>query len=609
MKLVNSKWKVTSLSILAVTAVLDLSGLSPWPLIFALLAFLTIFFAQRNGYVLALALSTVTLLAVGAFWYQIAPHIPGNLRLNTLLLEVLTSIILLLLASKNSRITFPTRTNFDYYIPAFIVPAFSALTIWILGVTKVLGYSWAMHNDAVWNLVVSRFVTGDGGIVPSLHANPSPLIPELLSFSSLSGRETQSASSLFEHDMTRAAEAWLLIALLSSLIAGLIALSIRTIEPLWLRIISGVGVSALPLAWFTLGYALEFGFYNATLALLLMLTTWLIWQKGHYLPYKRLSGLALALICCLAAWGPLALIPASLALLSLLSILFQKIKPDSILSLFFTVVSCLLAIIYGLMITLPDLRLQSGSLGADGGIFEITPTNAAITVGFCFIVLIFEALQFKDKNLLAGITVFTGASLLAVAYLAMQRGPDVSRWGYYPVKYSWFLMCSLIILVTADSLAWISSKKLTPWKSVLGTAIAGLLIFSVAWQMPVRVSPTYLSIFPLANIITHTGISGEDNYAARLFTIAEAGRPTIPYKGKDAFSDQFAARWLLQLESTSSEDKIRYWAYFLDTANKDQLCSALTDWDTQVTIITAEHGLADQLSLDCPDARFTVITE
>ena len=177
MKLVNSKWKVTSLSILAGTAVLDLSGLSPWPLIFALLAFLTIFFAQRSGYVLAIALSTVTLLAGGAFWYQIAPHIPGNLRFNTLLLEIFTSIILLLSASKNSTITFPTRTKLDYYIPAFIVPAFSALTIWILGVTKFLGYSWAMHNDAVWNLVVSRFVTGDGGIVPSLHANPSPLIP------------------------------------------------------------------------------------------------------------------------------------------------------------------------------------------------------------------------------------------------------------------------------------------------------------------------------------------------------------------------------------------------------------------------------------------------
>lgn len=199
--------------------------------------------------------------------------------------------------------------------------------------------------------------------------------------------------------------------------------------------------------------------------------------------------------------------------------------------------------------------------------------------------------------------------MLAVAYLALQRGPDVSRWGYYPVKYSWFLMCSLLILATASTLAWISSKKMKWWKSVLATLIAGVVIFYVAWQMPIRIAPTYLSAFPLSNIITHTGIAGEDQYASRLFSIVEDGRPTIAFKGKDPFSDQFAARWLLQLESTSSEDKVRYWAYFLDTANEEQLCAALKDWDTTVTIITSDLGLQSRLSSDCPAGSFEIITE
>ncbi|MFA9276332.1 MAG: hypothetical protein ACEQR4_00565 [Rhodoluna sp.] len=609
MIITTRNWFLTSFSLLAITTALDVTGVSPWPLVVSLFLYLTVSFAQQYGYVFAFSLSTLALLAGGACWYQVAAYLPGNLRLNTLVLEILSALLLVVFIGRKSQISLPTIRAISYFWPPCVVPSLSAITIWGVSLTGALGYSWAMHNDAVWNLVVSRFVTGDGGIVAAVHTNPSPLIPELLSFASLSGRETQTASTLFQHDMTRAAEVWLLIALMTSFIAGLIALSIRKIEPLWLRIVAGLGVSALPLAWFTLGYAFEFGFYNATLALLLMLVTWLIWQKGQNIPYARLGGLALALLVSLAAWGPLALIPACLALLSLISLIAKRIKPESLWSLWFAGVSCFAAVVYGFFVTLPDLRQQSGSLGADGGIFEITPTNAVVTVSFCFLVLVIQSLLLKNKNQLLGIIVYTGASLLAVAYLAFQRGPDVSRWGYYPVKYSWILMCSLLILASASTLAWISSKKMKWWKSVLATLIAGVVIFCVACQMPIRIAPTYLSAFPLSNIITHTGIAGEDQYASRLFSIVEDDRPTIAFKGKDLISDQFAARWLLQLESSSSEDKVRYWAYFLDTSNEEQLCAALKDWGTTVTIITSDLGLQNRLSSDCPAGSFEIITE
>lgn len=596
---------VSSLSIVFATAV-DLMGISPWPLVFGLFALCTIWFAQKTDYVLAIALSTFTLLAGVAGWYQLASLMPGELSVKTVGVEVIVSLTLLLLIGKISPISFPSRSSLAYYFPAAVLPVLSVTVIWLFGLIGKLGYSWAMHNDAVWNIVVSRFVSEDGGVVASVHSNPSPLIPELLSFSSLSGRYSQSTQTLFQHDMTRAAETWLLIALLSSLVAGLIALSITRIDPLWLRIITGVAVSALPLAWFTFGYALEFGFYNATLALLIMLTTWLMWQRGMKYPYLRIAGLALALVCSLAAWGPLALIPAILALVGVWEIVTKRKKPESHFSFWLALFSIVFGACYGFFVTLPDLRQQSGSLGADGGIFEISPTTAAITVAICFVLLIFTGFALKDKNELLGITFFTGASLLAVAYLALQRGPDVSRWGYYPVKYTWFLMCTLIILATAYSLAWISSKKYSPMKTVLATCSVALVMFGVAWQMPIRVAPTSLSIFPIANMLTHTGIAGEDSYASRLFSVAVDDKPTIAYKGNDAFSDQFANRWLLQLESKTSEDKVRYWAYFMDSNNSEQLCQALLDWDTSVTIITAETGLENQLRADCPSAVFSI---
>lgn len=602
----KTKWYFTSVAILTAALAVDLIGLSPWPLVFVLFAGISMAIAQKTGYLLATATTTVALLSGLAWWYQIAPHILGDLRIETLLVEVFGVLGFIIFIGTRGQLALPTRNAIGYYWPAFIVPSLSAITVWVWGVTGNLGYSWAMHNDAVWNIVVSRFVTSDGGIVSTLHSNPSPLVPELLSYSSLSGRTLASSASLFQHDITRAAEAWILIALLSSLIAGLISLSIFRIQHNWLRIIAAVAVSLLPLTWFSFGYALEFGFYNATLALLLMLTTWVIWQTSSKQPFARLGALGFALLASLAAWGPLALIPASLTILGTIQILIERNKPESAWSLWFVGLPWASAFSYGMFVTLPDLRQQSGSLGADGGIFEITPMQAAITVGTCFLAIALSSLLLKQKDLLLGISVFTGSSLVAIAYLALQRGANVSRWGYYPVKYSWLLMCALLVIAVAFALAWISSTKMKNRTKVLATFLAGIVLFAVAWQMPIRIAPTYLSAVPIANIVTHTGVAGEDAYANRLFTITVSGQPTIAYRGTDVLSDQFADKWLLQLESKSSQDKIRYWAYFMDPTNQDHLCRALLDWDTKVKILTNDKDLGTSLKQNCPTAHFSI---
>lgn len=605
----RAMWFFISITALITGAVIDLAGLSPWPLVFVLFSTTSIIFAQKTGYVFAIAAATVTLLFALACWYQIAPFLPGDLRIKTYLIEVSVTLAIVVLLGLRRNINFPSKVSLSYFWPASIVPLISASTIFTLGLAGNLGYSWAMHNDAVWNIVVSRFVTHDGGVVSSIHSNASPLIPEMLSFSSLSGRDLNSVSSLFEHDMTRAAETWILVALLSSIIGGLISLSIRRINQMWFRVVTAVSVSSLPLAWFSLGYALEFGFYNATLALLLMLTMWLIWQTGAANQYARLGALGLALLVCLAAWGPLALIPASLSLLALLLILKQKIKATTLWEKWFVGLSWTIAIAYGLLVTIPDLRAQSGALGADGGIFEIAPIQAGITIGSCFLVIGLSSWLLRERELLLGICVFTISSLIAITYLALQRGQDVSRWGYYPVKYSWLLMCALLVIATAFALVLIFSSRLRNRYKFISALMAGMFMFALAWQMPIRQPPTYLSVFPVANIISHTGVAKEDEYADRLFSLAVSGRPTIAYKGLDPLSDQFADKWLLQLESKSSQDKVRYWAYFFDPTIQDHLCRALIDWDTEVTIVTTEKDLESKLAINCPEVRYKIQKE
>jgi hypothetical protein len=395
--------------VLTITSVLDFTGVSPWPLVIGLFVLLTIGFAQKAGYIFGIALSTVTLLAVVAWWYQISHFLPGELHVKTLVFEIICAFVLIIFLGRRSVLRLPRVDSLSYYFPAIALPILVVFIMLGMGVSKSLGYAWSMQNDAVWNIVVSHFVTSDGGVISAIHSNPSPAIPELLSFSSLSGRSSQSVSSLFQHDMTRAAETWLLLALCSSVIAGLIALSIGVIDQTWFRVVIGLVVSALPLAWFSFGYALEFGFYNATLALLLLLIIWLIWQKGSGLPYLTLGALGLALIACLAAWGPLAIVPAGLTILISIKIFWNKIKPTFQVFLF-CAVTWLAAVLYGLLVTIPDLRQQSGALGADGGIFEISPIQAAITVALSFLAVVVSMWFMRKHNWIAGfITLLTSA--------------------------------------------------------------------------------------------------------------------------------------------------------------------------------------------------------
>lgn len=602
----KKSWFLITSSLITVTSIIDLIGLSPWPLTFTLIGLLTFFIARKNGFVLGLTLALAILMASLAIWYQVSARLPWDLRSETFFLEVVFSIVLSILIGNSQPSNIPVFSEIRSYWPAFIVPLITGFFIFCFGITSQLGYSWAMQNDAIWNLVVSRFVTNDGGVISERHPNPSPLIPELLSFSSLSGRSNQNELTLFQHDITRAAETWLILALLCSLLSGLIALSLRNYQNKWLRILSGLIASAIPLSWFSFGYALEFGFYNASIATLLMLLIWALWQTGKHLPYHRLGGLAVILLCCLSAWGPLAAIPVSLSFVALIEIFRHKDKPQSTNQIVFCAATWLIVIVYGLLITIPDIQKQSGSLSADGGIFEIHPITAALTVFLSTVAIVFVSLQLKDKNSFWGIIFFAFSCLAAIAYLALQRGAEVSKWGYYPVKFTWLLMIFLIILLCVFMISWIDSTRYN--SKIKTTLLIASLVSTVflAWQMPIRTPPTNLSFFPLLNILTHTGVAKDDSYSDRLFSLAVQGKPTIAFQGQDKASDQFVNQWLLQIESQSSEDKIRYWAYFLDSTNKDQLCAALKDWAKPVRIVTAESGLSQYLGEQCQGAVFFI---
>ncbi|MGO7983818.1 hypothetical protein ACC691_38920, partial [Rhizobium johnstonii] len=82
----------------------------------------------------------------------------------------------------------------------------------------VLPVAWAMKNDVVWNTMAARFILNDEGIAPDRHPNPSPLINELVASWISSGRTA--GTELLRHDVTRQAELWVALLLLSALLGA-----------------------------------------------------------------------------------------------------------------------------------------------------------------------------------------------------------------------------------------------------------------------------------------------------------------------------------------------------------------------------------------------------
>lgn len=599
-------WVASSAVVLAVGVILFATGVTPWLAPAAVLLCLTLAIGQRTSWPFAFAASVIVQMALVALIVRFTPawglSLVGGSAVMFAVLGLLGLVAFAVV--KNPRI-FGVRT-LRVGLPVLAVPVALIALVGFLTLSSG-NLQWAMHNDAAWNLVSTRTMVEDGGLDAIAHPNAAPLTPGLLAIAIAVGRAAVAPGDLLAHDVAGFASFWLVAALTAAVLAALIGARSVHGGTRTARIVAAGLCSLLPVSWFTFGFATQFGFYNATLALVLLLATWLAWLEARVAPVSAAAVLSLAAVALLATWAPLAIIPFGLAAFALVSRLSSLLRTGGKGR---AVVVLILAVaplpLYVLAVTLPDLRRDGAALAVDGGFMWLQVTHVVVIIAVAIGIAVLNAIQRSQVHPLIGLLVVCLAGAAAGIYLVAQRlGAGASPWGYYPAKFSWILVSLILVILTSSLAGEMAGLRGRPFASAGVASIA--LVVPLALMLLVPPGPGRLaSILTPVEIALDSTVESNEPVAQRLFELADPARNTLALSYMGPANDAFLNHWLLQLGATSGADPIRTFAYTLDPTNEVQACEAVHAWQSPVRVVTSDPAVAERFAEICADADVVV---
>jgi hypothetical protein len=585
-------------------------GWSPALLAAAVIAALTLAYAQCASWTLAFAASILTLLSVHTLVARLAPVVGLDFGLTGVAAVAVAGVVgiaALAVMRRRRTLRLPGRAALPSVVAALAAPALS-LVSWVvaLGLGRELHVGWIFANDAVWNTMAARFVVTDGGIDPAAHPNPAPSTAALAASWMLPGREA--ADEVLRHDVAREAEFVLLVTLAAAVLAGCVAArAVRAAHPV-VRVTAGVVGSGFVLGWYVLGFTAELGFLNAPIAVLLLLVCWVGWTDAPRSPVLAAAGLLVAATLLLATWAPIVLVPLALGAMAL-PVFWRALMGRGAAAMLVIGLAVAQLIAYGLLITLGDLRSTGAALAADGAAPPVEPRDVAMVVALALAatVLLFlrptRALALRREAV--GVLTVLGAGAVGGGYLVLQRlGAGLGWWGYYPAKFAW-LLCVLLLLVLIGLLCSAATVARSPGRVALGACASLALIgVVVSGSLPlggVRRLPAAIAIATDAEFAQRSAI------AERLFAIADGG-PTIAVRlTGDPADDALLNAWLLQSHSEDSSDPVRAYAYGLDSSDVVSVCDAMLAWGGGVRLVTSDQRLTAELDEVCPETGYEVV--
>ena len=460
--------------------------------------------------------------------------------------------------------------------------------------------AWSMQNDAVWNMMSARFIGNEHGVSAD-HPNPSPLTAALIAAAFASGRAGLDPTQLLQHDVTRAAQLWLLLTGLSAVLAGLIAArALPSGRPI-LRAFLVFSVACIPLSWYVAGYAFQFGFSNATLTMVLLLCAWIAWMSGGRRPLASLLVLAAVALALLATWAPLVVVPAGLAAVVAGGAgrpWWRRLRGARLLLL---ISAAIVGVAYVGLVTVRDLLSQRGALSSDGAMFALTPQQVALIGAAVLIALVGAAILAGQTRAAVGAGVVLASSGLALAYLVSQRQGN-AMWGYYPAKFAWLVTALLLVILAVSLAGWAFRVR-----RVSATVVVAVLAIAVPAALAANPRPTRESLTAMATIVAPGAFGAEPAAVPLLFELSDPReKRLVAGYFANAGYDRFINGWLLQQAATSSADPLRAPAYTLDGTNVTQLCDVIGIWGGGVIVTTRSADLADELQQTCPQSEVSI---
>ena len=581
---------------------LDALGLAPWLLCAGAALSVILALGQRIAWLPAVAASVVGLLALYAFAVRILQPIPADLGTkNRVLVLVIAGVALAISWRHRRALRLPSSSARPLLIalaPIVALAVGAVIAVSVSGGTRV---AWSMQNDAIWNTMMARFLYGDLGAGPA-HPNVSPLIPALLAGAFAPGRSALGAAELLQHDVSRQAELWLFLVLISSLLAGLLAWrELARYRPFG-RAAGSFLVACIPLSWYAAGYAFQFGFFNATVSLFALLCAWIGWVTARESRLVSIVILSASTIVMLATWAPLGIVTISLGLGVLLGSRREWWRTLRGLRLAVFIASLAVIPLYLVAITLPDLLREGKGLSANGGIIAIEPRHilvvGAVALG-ATAWLAFRRATDRDRAPLIGVAIVGAASAVALVYLALQRTGQESWWGYYPQKLSW-LVATLLVIVIAVAVMRAAPGRSLPRRAALAGA-AVLVVALMSFPLPTRTSVAILAsaFLPVPAVVS-------TDTTAALFAASDVSRLTVFAGYGTPGEDAFANGWLIQQFAESGEDPVREFAYSVDGTDLGRLCSLAQAPRVDLVVRTHDSALAGAFDAACPGVDVTV---
>ncbi|WP_431246835.1 hypothetical protein [Leifsonia xyli] len=588
--------------------VLAMAGATVWVL--AAASALSVAAALRSRPV-GVAAGVVVPLAVSAFAVRVFHKVGLGLAAGNLLVLVLIALAGCAAVVFGTGYRPPSRRAWGTALAAGVLPAVTAAVFCALPLLRDgHALSWAMQNDAVWNLVQSRFLIADDGLIPSLHPNVSPLVSVLIAAAMVTGRAAPDAPGLLQHDIAAMAGVFAATTVVAAFLAGLTAGQlVRGRHPV-LRSIAAVLGSALILSWFVAGFSFQFGFYNVMPTLACLFAAWLAWRGARRTPVAAVCVLLLDATALLGLWAFLAAIPLTLAAIAGVRWLTGRPWRQGVGWVLWAAlaVSALQLLGYVVLFSLPDLRQEHSALAQGGSMAPVTPALLFVLAGIAVALAAATATSPGRRSDLLGVLGVVLPALAVYAYLAASVGPGQYGWGYYPAKLVWFLGILLLVLVLGMALDRIAPVALTVWRRV--AAVGGVLLAVVATAASVVPSqPTPGTLLPYLDIVHGQGVASGDAVLPTLFALKDPAHAKTMLAGySDWRADGFVNLWLLGASATRDGDPIRPFGYSMRADDPKQVCAALKVWGTGVTVRTRDSGLAADLRRLCPDAGARVET-
>lgn len=489
-------------------------------------------------------------------------------------------------------------------IPSFFGLFFSVIVTLFLQ-SKSIGHAvaWISSGDSKNHLVNSGSITNYGFLDPGTFLTQPVSSPTFLSLIlSQSGENLTVDPSTLSYQILTYAYVWVLL-------IGVLGLTFSaTLEVIWKKFYSEgntpsvllILLSIIPLFSFILGPALFDGFFTAIFGIsaLVAMTLWYIesFQNQQKIFSFGILG-SLVFFSTLMSWMFVATLTSLLLTFGLRNLIKNlKVQYYFVDLLIFT------AFLFGaLLIHFSELGQSfiyqaKVALSVTGAVNSSNPNFYVVAmIGLLLIGVSDRHVKKQNSQIFISLGIL---NLVALIFLKNFSNLGINSWNYYLIKYQWIMLSSLLAVLV--SYVFVKVYLLNLNKPFRRNTSLLLLLLSIFL--------TSESIVP-ANNVWQKIVRGWENPRSEIMNIVLSQKldfknPTMFFHYGYAGDAMLGNFWMNAYSDPM--DPIRGWNYTIDTAGDPKQLCEVNAYYPQVTVLTQDLELQEQLKSLCENEVFIV---